>query len=80
MPPDIENNASVMLDTIPPELASAGKELIFKSAAGASIAGFTLNEWVAILTGVYFVAQIGLLCIRYSEELPRLWKRWRGAE
>ncbi|SAI47417.1 Uncharacterised protein [Bordetella ansorpii] len=78
MPPDIDAHASTLVEAIPPDMRSAGKTLLLNTSAGVSIAGFTLNEWVAILTGIYFVAQIGLLCIRYSEEIPKLWRRWRG--
>lgn len=34
-------------------------------AAGVAIFGFTLNEWVAICTIIYFILQIGLLLPKY---------------
>lgn len=36
-----------------------------KTAGGALIYGLTLNEWVAVLTGIYFAMQIGLLVPKY---------------
>ncbi|SOE50860.1 hypothetical protein [Orrella dioscoreae] len=45
---------------------------------GPMVWGLTLTQLVAALTALYFVLQIGLLCIRYSQELPKLWRRLRG--
>lgn len=42
--------------------------------AGAGYAGFTLNEWVAILTILYVVLQLGLLVPKYV----RMIRQWAG--
>jgi hypothetical protein len=76
MPP--EEPIVSALKTIPPDLKQAGKNMLLNSTGGAVVYGFTLNEWVAILTAVYFILQIGLILIRYARELPRLWRGWFG--
>lgn len=40
-------------------------------SVGAVWFGLTLNEWVAIVTVLYFVLQIGLLVLKYID-------RWKG--
>lgn len=45
---------------------------------GPMLWGLTITQWVAVLTAVYFVLQIGLVFIRYSQELPKLWRRLLG--
>ncbi len=44
---------------------------IAPAIGGAAWAGLTLNEWVAIATLVYVVAQIGLLVPKYWAILRR---------
>lgn len=43
------------------------------AAAGATLYGLTLNEWVAIVTIVYIVAQMILLIPKYLA----WWRDWR---
>lgn len=38
------------------------------AVAGAVIAGLTLNEWVAILTGVYVITQTAYLIWKWVRE------------
>lgn len=45
------------------------------AAAGVTIYGLTLNEWVAICTIIYCVLQIGLLLPKYWALLRKLWSR-----
>jgi len=45
---------------------------------GALIYGYTLNEWVAVITIVYMVLQIILLLPKYYEIMHRTYRRWRS--
>lgn len=45
-------------------------------SVGVVVCGLTLNEWVAVVTILYFVLQIGLLSMRYYDR----WKNKRGQE
>lgn len=47
-------------------------------AAGATIYGLTLNEWVAIVTIIYIVAQLILLIPKYVAWFREWRKKVRG--
>lgn len=57
--------------------AAAGTAWAMSGPAPTVIATLTLNEWVAVLTGIYIIAQAGLLVPRWAAML-RDWRR--GAE
>lgn len=48
-------------------------KMMIAAAAGA-ISGLTLNEWVAVLTLVYLIAQIGLLIPQYWAAFKKWWQ------
>lgn len=52
---------------------------ITPAGLGALWAGFTLNEWVAIATLIYVLAQTGLLVPKWCAMLRTLFARTRGA-
>jgi hypothetical protein len=54
------------------ENVALGKMAI--GAAGATVAGLTLNEWVAIVTIIYVVAQLLLLIPKYAA----MFRAWRA--
>lgn len=41
---------------------------VLKAAGGWAVYGITLNEWVAIATFIYMVAQTVVLILRYLRE------------
>lgn len=47
---------------------------ITPAIGGTLWAGFTLNEWVAIITIIYVLLQIGLLLPKYYKHI----KNWLG--
>lgn len=57
------NQGSAMKHEVSTQVAHAAPAL-----AGAVIAGLTLNEWVAILTGVYVVVQTAYLVWKWVRE------------
>lgn len=40
----------------------------------ATVAALTLNDWVAVLTILYLVAQLGLLVPKYWSEFTKWWR------
>lgn len=55
------------------EKAAAVKMAV--GGGGALFYGITLNEWVAILTILYMILQIGLLLPKYYAMAQRWWSR-----
>lgn len=54
------------------EYGAAAK--ITPALGGAAMSSVTLNEWVALATLIYVLAQIGLLAPKYMA----MWRRWRA--
>lgn len=52
------------------------KAATLNTSGGLVVYGVTLNDWVAILTVVYLIAQLGLLAPKYWEKLPLRWRAW----
>lgn len=67
-----------LTDALPDEMKSSAKAAAIKAGAGFTIGGVTLSDWVVILTLIYFVLQIGLLAMKYWEELPKFWASVRA--
>lgn len=40
--------------------------------------GLTLSDWIALLTILYLMLQIGLLVPKYWTGVPKLWSRLAG--
>ena len=60
-----------VVDDLPEEAKDGMKSMAAKTTAGFGVWGITLETWIAILTALYFLLQIGLLLIRYWEEVPK---------
>lgn len=44
----------------------------------AGLFGMSLNDMVAILTGIFILLQIGLLIPKYWRLFVDIWQRWRA--
>lgn len=49
--------------------------VVINTAGGLLVYGYTLNEWVAILTALYLLGQLGLLVPKYWQNLPAYLRR-----
>jgi hypothetical protein len=56
------------------------KKTTIEGTAGMTVAALTLQDWVAVLTGLYILLQIGLLLPKYSKLLKELIKNWRNPQ
>lgn len=54
------------------ETAEAATKMAI-AGTGATLYSLTLNEWMAVVTIVYVIMQIGLL-------IPKYWKMWFGKD
>lgn len=50
--------------------------LALEGAVGVSVWGFTLNEWVAVATLLYFIIQIIILAPKLEKTVREFWLRW----
>lgn len=58
------------------ELVKASPPVLITTAS--KIMGLTLSDWIAVLTILYLVLQIGLLVPKYWTGVPKLWGRIAG--
>lgn len=62
-----------MIENLKQETIDAGIK-ISPAIGGATLYGFTLNEWVGIATLAYVLLQIGLLLPKYAKLIKGLFR------
>jgi hypothetical protein len=58
------------------EMVKASPPVLITTAS--KIMGLTLSDWIALLTILYLMLQIGLLVPKYWTGVPKLWSRLAG--